>query len=112
MFRQLKTFRNDYEYTDFGMYYALRYFYEVLDSKLPESDEVGLGIIPYVYNEAKNHYSAICDLEEKMETFEPKNETVNIKINPRKSTYKKKKLTEEVAFDIDWGDGEKDGESD
>lgn len=54
MHKQIKTYRDDYDYTNKGMYLSLVYFYDMLENTL--KDNVGLGIIPFVYEEAKQHF--------------------------------------------------------
>lgn len=78
MFGQLKTFRGqDYNYTNIGMYYALKYYYEVLGNTVLE--DTGLGIIPYYYEKAKKHYNKVFDLEDVVEEFENEEKSVKIK---------------------------------
>lgn len=52
--KQIKDYQEQYNYKTKGMELALRYFYETLDNKVREGD--GIGIIPYVYEDAKYHY--------------------------------------------------------
>lgn len=51
--KQVKDMKEQgYKYK--GMELALRYFFDTLDNRVQE--ENGVGIIPYVYEEAKRHY--------------------------------------------------------
>ena len=77
MFQQLKTYRDNYDYTNIGMYYTLLYYYDVLENKV--LDESGLGIIPYYYEKAKNHYNKVFNLEDKSEEFINNEQIINIK---------------------------------
>ena len=77
MFSQLKQYRQDYNYTNTGMYYTLKYFYEILESKVLEDS--GLGIIPYFYDKAKRHYNKVFDIQDMAENFEDKEQTIQIK---------------------------------
>jgi len=55
MFKQLGEYRKPpYEYTNKGMYLTLKYFYETMGNYVING--TGLGIIPYVYEEAKKNY--------------------------------------------------------
>ncbi|WP_310876978.1 hypothetical protein [Priestia megaterium] len=54
MRKQIKEFEEEYKYKLKGIELALRYFYETLDNPLREGD--GLGIVPFVYEDAKKHY--------------------------------------------------------
>lgn len=51
---QIKQFKNEYGYRYKGMELALRYHYEILGNRIREND--GVGIIPYVYEKAKQQY--------------------------------------------------------
>ncbi|TPF18069.1 hypothetical protein [Priestia megaterium] len=54
MRKQIKEFEEEYRYKLKGIELALRYFYDTLDNPLREGD--GLGIVPFVYEDAKKHY--------------------------------------------------------
>lgn len=54
MLKQIKNYKEENLYKYRGMELALRYFYETLDNKVRQGD--GIGIIPYVYEDAKLHY--------------------------------------------------------
>ena len=55
--RQRQRFLGDHSYTNKGIAFALKYFYEVEkgDSKKANG---GIGIVPYVYDKAVSHYIA------------------------------------------------------
>ena len=65
MFKQLKTYREDkaYQFTDTGMRLTLIYYHEILGRPVMD-DHRTLGIIPYIYEDAKNYYSEIFRLSE------------------------------------------------
>ncbi|WP_425203759.1 hypothetical protein [Priestia megaterium] len=54
MLKQIKEFENDFKYKLKGIELALRYFYDTLENNPREGE--GIGIVPYVYEEAKRHY--------------------------------------------------------
>lgn len=56
MLKQIKEFQDDYGYTLKGMELTLRYFHEIQGNGV---DARGIGIIPYVYEDAKRHYNYI-----------------------------------------------------
>ena len=72
MYKQLKDYREKYQYTDAGMTYTLRYMYQVLNLNVKE--EAGLGLILYYYDEAKRYYQELYHLQQVAEVFE-RNET-------------------------------------
>lgn len=52
---QIKKFIQDYDYTYSGILRTLKYFYEVKKNDLSKSNN-GIGIVPWVYQEAYNYY--------------------------------------------------------
>lgn len=103
MFQQMKNYRTDYDYTNIGMYYTLKYYYDVLENNV--LDESGLGIIPYYYDRAKNHYNKVYNLEDIVEDFENKEKAIKIKT----------KITDKIAIpklplplDFDWEEQNED----
>lgn len=99
MFKQMKDYRSeDYSYTDIGMYYTLKYFYEVMeDNKVLEGS--GLGIIPYFYEKAKKHYNKIFDLEDIVDNFENIEQVVKIKT---KISNKEDDVISPLPLQMDW----------
>ena len=72
MLKQIKDFKEQYKYTYKGMKSTLHYFYEILEGN-DTANSIGIGIIPFVYDEAKKFYvdkKAVkdsvlgCDLED------------------------------------------------
>ena len=58
--KQLNTYVEQYGYTYSGMHKALIYFYEIKGNS-PERANGGVGIIPYVYQDAYNYYYALWE---------------------------------------------------
>jgi len=87
---QLNKFRKDEKnpLTSIGMYYTLKYYYEILENEI--LDDKGVGIIPYYYDQASKYYSKVFDLEEKAESFIFKDKKQIIKTK-RYNTYNKTK---------------------
>lgn len=87
MMKQIKEFKENYNYKYKGMLLALQYWYEILEKSFNE--ENGLGIIPYIYNEAKKHYIA----KQKINSYTiPNLEEQTIIIKPSQTIKKVKKL--------------------
>lgn len=61
MVKQIKTFQDEYKYTLKGIEFALRYFHDVMGNDI-EAD--GIGIVPFIYNDAKKYYMTINDVRE------------------------------------------------
>lgn len=55
--KQLTEYENNYDFTYSGMQKALKYWYEV--RKHPIDINRGVGIIPYIYQEAKQYYYSL-----------------------------------------------------
>ena len=77
MFQQMKNYRAGYEYTNIGMYYTLQYYYKILENEVLE--DTGLGIIPYFYDKAKNHYNRMFNLQDIAEEFKGEEKSIQIK---------------------------------
>lgn len=103
MFKQLKQYRNEpYNYTDGGMYATLLYYYETLDNKVLEG--TGLGIIPYYYDKARQHYINMSKVEDSLDEYsETQKQTVKIDLTQRNNLIKS--LQKPLDYDnIDWGE--------
>lgn len=62
---QLKTFTTKYPFTYKGILNALTYHFEVKNGSKTKADE-GIGIVPYVYEEAQEYYSRLTNKQEKV----------------------------------------------
>jgi len=98
MFQQMKQYKQEYNYTDIGMYYTLKYYYEVLENEV--LDGSGLGIIPYFYDKAKKHYNKVFDLEDIVNDFEVNENSIKIKTKiSNKEIDKKRPLPLQINWD-------------
>jgi hypothetical protein len=87
--KQIKDFQIDYKYKLKGMELALQYFHETLGNPVQQGS--GIGIIPFVYEDAKNHYIKQQKIAESLQNLES-NEEVTIYIDPNKNKRKSKKI--------------------
>lgn len=55
---QIKDYHTRLGYSYHGIYKSLTYFYEVKGNSIEKANG-GIGIVPYVYDDAKNYYHAI-----------------------------------------------------
>lgn len=62
--KQIKQYREEYNYTYTGIHKALVYFYEVKGNSTEKANG-GIGIVPYVYQNAYNYYLAIWQAKQK-----------------------------------------------
>ena len=62
---QLKTFMTKYNYTYKGILNALVYFYDVKNGSKAKANE-GIGIVPYIYDEAQTYYYNLHNKQEKV----------------------------------------------
>ena len=71
--KQIQTYAHDLEhnYTYSGMLKTLRYFFEVRGNSIEKANG-GIGIIPYVYDEAFSYWRAICEAQQKNEHIDLK----------------------------------------
>lgn len=91
--KQISEFRNEYGFRYKGMELALRYYYETLGNSLNENH--GVGIIPYVYDEAKKHYEIILRVKKTMDSGVQLQNHKKVKINIKNKSRKKK-----IDYDI------------
>jgi len=64
--KQINEFKDKYNYTYSGILKALVYFFEVKGNSI-EKAKGGIGIVPYVYNDAYNYYYNIWLANQKNE---------------------------------------------
>jgi hypothetical protein len=88
MLKQIKEFHEDYHFKYTGMMLALQYFYETMGNSIQEGS--GIGIIPYVYEEAKKHYITKLKVQESLKNGENNIEKKIITIESPQFSYKKK----------------------
>lgn len=91
--RQIKTFIDDYGYKYKGIQLTLEYFFELKGNSLVKS-QGGIGIVPYVYEEAKQYYMMKQQVAENLRTLEdvPVTEKkVTIKDPTKQAKYRTKK---------------------
>jgi hypothetical protein len=87
MLKQIKEYKEELKYRYKGMELALRYFHETLGN--PVQEGTGIGIIPYVYEDAKNHFITKMKVEESLKNIKQEKAQV-VKVISPKSTYKRK----------------------
>ena len=61
--KQIKDFRETYAYTYSGMLGTLVYWYEIKKAQIDKA-QGGIGIIPYIYEQAKEYYGKIKQANE------------------------------------------------
>lgn len=99
MYKQLKDYRQNLQYTDLGMVYTLKYLFEI--KKVSIKEETGLSLIPYAYQEARKYYQKCFNIQEAMSTFEWQ-ETVRT-VKP--VSFSKKRDLSTFDFEtIDWSE--------
>jgi len=99
MFKQIKDFRDNYEYKNKGMYLTLKYYYEVLGNEVKE--DTGLGIIVYYYEKALKHWVEVKAIEKHTDSFELNEQVKVVKIKDiRINELKNRK---QLSFDnVNW----------
>ena len=91
MLKQIKEFKEEFLYKYKGMELALRYFHETLGNPVQEGP--GIGIIPYVYEDAKNHYIKQLKIKESIERAkENEEQEIVVHIDPSKQKRKIRKI--------------------
>ena len=95
--KQIDSYIKEYNYTYSGIRKALVYFYEVKSNSLEKANG-GIGIVPYVYQNAFNYYYALWEAQQRVEQkveviqeYVPR--TIEIRIpNPERKVKKKRNL--------------------
>ena len=98
--KQIHDFRQEYGYTYSGMLKTLYWWYEIKGNSIELSQE-GIGIVPFVYNQAEKYFYALYMAKmfnDGLEEYKPKVEEVEI-ASPRVYTQSQIKL-----FDMDEDD--------
>lgn len=80
--KQLKTFIEVNKYTYSGIYRTLCYFFDVKKNSINKANN-GIGIVPYVYQDAHNYYYNIWIAQQKnqhkkIQEFIPNQETIYV----------------------------------
>ncbi|PHA03040.1 hypothetical protein COE51_01470 [Bacillus pseudomycoides] len=91
MLKQIKEFHEEQHLKYKGMELALRYFFETLGNRPQEG--TGIGIIPYVYEDAKKHYIVKMKVEEsvkKLSTDDINTEKRTVVVQSPKFMYENK----------------------
>jgi len=88
MFTQIKNFKEQYNYTYKGMELTLDYFYNVKTNNTPDIDK-GLGIIPYIYEEAKQFFIEKRNIKKNLENVNIQDITDKVNVISIKKSDKK-----------------------
>lgn len=62
----INRMKKEYKFTNSGILGTLKYFYEIKKNSLDKSNN-GVGIVPYVYDEAKRYYAQIKKAKQQAE---------------------------------------------
>lgn len=85
--KQMKDYHTKYNYRYAGMKMALEYFYDIKLNPLPDFQTIG--ILPYIYDEAKDYYTEQRRIQN-MEYKEVEKKVTNIR--PPKKVDRKRKI--------------------
>lgn len=66
--KQIEEYHNKFQYSYTGMLSSLKWYYEVQNNKTDKANG-GVGIIPYIYNDAKKYYYNIYLAQQKNATI-------------------------------------------
>lgn len=89
--KQLKEYKEQYHFTYSGILKTLIYWYEIKGNSTEKANG-GIGIIPYVYNDALKYYYALylaklANESKDIEKYKPKEKVIEIlppKVQPKK----------------------------
>ncbi|MEX0598216.1 MAG: hypothetical protein WD512_17135 [Candidatus Paceibacterota bacterium] len=84
--KQLKEYETLYNYKLGGILLALKWFHEVegnpVDTNESKYNTQGIGIVPYVYDKAKNHYIKMHQIQQSAKDKEIKTEAEIVYVKP------------------------------
>jgi hypothetical protein len=94
IYKQINQFIKEYNYTYSVIKKALIYFYDIKGNSIEKANG-GLGIVPYIYQEAFNYYLALWQAQQKNEDkvindYRPN--VIEIKVPRPQRKIKKRKL--------------------
>lgn len=101
MLKQIKDYKEQFNFTYRGIKTTLHYFYEIQEGNSVE-DSMGIGIVPFVYDEAKRFYiekKVVKDSLKDCDLEEIGNRKKTIHINREQKT--KNKYKEMALIDIE-----------
>lgn len=87
--KQIKEYHTEYKYRYYAIQLALEYFFVIKQNDTGKSK--GIGIVPYVMDDAKEFYQNLARLQ-KEKYIEAETKTVKVKANKNRSNNRKKKL--------------------
>lgn len=93
MRKQIKDFQDEYNYTLKGMELALRYFHEIEGNPV---DAKGIGIVPYIYEDAKRYYVRMQRINQANSNQKLDNEIEVIYASPHKKRGRKTISIEDI----------------
>lgn len=65
--KQIKEYKESFDFKYSGMLLSLKYFFEMNDGAVIE--DAGVGIIPYIYEDAKKHYLLKREVENSLNEY-------------------------------------------
>ena len=91
--KQISQYIDEYNFTYSGIRKALMYFYEIKGKSLDKA-QGGIGIVPYIYQDAYNYYYALWEAQQKnkdivVEQYVPQVKEIFIPIPERKTRSRK-----------------------
>lgn len=92
-YQLLKIYTTEKGYTYKGIFYALKYFYEVKKNDITKGNE-RIGIVPYVYEEAQKYFEDIENKREKIKKVVNQidtNEKLNVVVSTKHNKPKVRK---------------------
>ena len=80
--RQIKQFRQEYNYTYSGILKTLKYYFEIKNNPIKDSN-YGIAIVPYVFNQARDYYYKLylaknINAQKDIDFYKPKEEIIEI----------------------------------
>lgn len=108
MFKQIQSYKENepYNYTYIGIYYTMKYFYEILEKDV--NIEMGLSFVPYYYDKAKKYYNKLYDIMDTVEDFECNEKIQIIKTQIHNKVKKSKEIPLKGLTEVTYEENNKD----
>lgn len=89
--KQIENYYNEKKYSYLSILFTLKYFFEIQNGDVTKAK--GIGIVPYVYEDAKKYYEHLTKVLKETENLKvPEFKKIFIKITSPKRIEKRKKI--------------------
>ena len=81
IFKQIADLKEKYKWTYIGMLYSLKWYYEVECNPINSDNYHGVGLIEFIYDDAKKYYADYLEKCSRLEQINFSSEETNVVVN-------------------------------